>query len=424
MLTALRTAWPLFLGMLLLMIGNGLQGTLLGVRGAIEGFSAATMSYVMSAYFVGFLIGSRLTPRLIRRVGHVRVFAALASLISAAFILYAALPHPVSWALMRLLVGVCFAGVYVVAESWLNATATNETRGQTLSLYLIVQMGGVVAAQGLLNVADPGGYALFVMMSVLVSVSFAPILLAVTPAPYFETTKPMSLGALFQASPLGMVGMFLLGGVFSAMFGMAPVFATESGLTAAQTSLFVALIYAGGMILQYPVGWMSDRMDRRWLILVSTGVGAGVVVLGLPFLSSFFLVCILAFVTGGVANPLYSLLIAHTNDFLENEDMAAASGGLVFVTGLGAIAGPLVIGWLMGVFGAWTFFGFIAALFALITAYALYRMTQRAAPSVEETSAYAVVAPQASPVAVEVAQEVAIEMAEEAEEDTSDPEPA
>ncbi len=424
MLTALRTAWPLFLGMLLLMIGNGLQGTLLGVRGAIEGFSATTMSYVMSAYFVGFLIGSRLTPRLIRRVGHVRVFAALASLISAAFILYAALPHPVSWALMRLLVGVCFAGVYVVAESWLNATATNETRGQTLSLYLIVQMGGIVAAQGLLNVADPGGYTLFVIMSVLVSVSFAPILLAVTPAPYFETTKPMSLGALFQASPLGMVGMFLLGGIFSAMFGMAPVFATETGLTAAQTSLFVALIYAGGMILQYPIGWMSDRMDRRWLILGSTGVGAGVVLLGLPFLESFVLVCILAFIAGGVANPLYSLLIAHTNDFLEYEDMAAASGGLVFVTGLGAITGPLVIGWLMGAFGAWTFFGFIAALFALITAYALYRMTQRAAPSVEETSAYAVLTPQSSPVAVEVAQEVAIEMAEEADDAGEAPQPA
>ena len=257
------------------MIGNGLQGTLLGVRGAIEGFSASTMAYVMSAYFGGFLAGSRVTPWLIRRVGHVRVFAALASLISAAFILYAALPHPVSWGLMRFLVGVCFAGVYVVSESWLNATTTNANRGQALSLYLIVQMGGIIMAQGLLNVADPGGYVLFVIMSVLVSISFAPILLSATPAPYFETTKPMTLRVLFQSSPLGMIGTFLLGGVFSAMFGMSAVFATEVGMTAAETSIFVAVMYAGGMLLQYPIGWLSDRMDRRILIFGTTGAAAG-----------------------------------------------------------------------------------------------------------------------------------------------------
>ncbi|MEO0911758.1 MAG: MFS transporter, partial [Pseudomonadota bacterium] len=169
MLYILRNSWALLLGVLLLMIGNGLQGTVLGLRGAIEGFSAATMSYVMSAYFVGFLLGSRLTPHLIRRVGHVRVFAALGSLISAAFILYAAFPHPIMWAAMRLLVGLCFSGVYVVAESWLNDSASNETRGQSLSLYLIVQMLGIISAQGVVNFADAGGYMLFVIMSVLVS---------------------------------------------------------------------------------------------------------------------------------------------------------------------------------------------------------------------------------------------------------------
>lgn len=417
MLTVMRSAWPLFLGLLLLMIGNGLQGTLLGLRGAIEGFSAGTMSFVMSAYFLGFLVGSRVTPGLIRRVGHVRVFAALASLISAAFILYAAIPNPVSWALMRLVVGLCFSGVYVVSESWLNATTTNANRGQALSLYLIVQMVGIIAAQGLLNVADPGGYELFVIMSVLVSVSFAPILLAATPAPYFETTKPMSLRELFRVSPLGMVGTFLLGGVFSAMFGMASVYATEVGLTAARTSIFVGIIYTGGMILQYPIGWLSDRVDRRRLILGTTCAGTVLILIGLPFLSNFVVLCVVAFVMGGVANPLYSLLIAYTNDFLEYEDMAAASGGLIFANGTGAILGPILIGWLMGRYGAWTFFFFIAVLFALITLYALYRMTQRAAPSVDETYAYTTVLPQSSPVAVELAQEVAIEMAQEDSQD-------
>lgn len=420
MLAVLTNAWALLFGLLLLMIGNGLQGTLLGVRGSLEGFSAGTMSLVMSAYFLGMLIGSRVSGHLIRRVGHVRVFAALASLISAGFILYAAIPHPISWGIMRLMVGFCFAGVYIVSESWLNESATNETRGQALSMYVMVQMVGVISAQLLLNVADPTGYTLFVVISVLVSVSVAPILLSATPAPVFEAAKPMSLKQLYEASPLGMVGMFALGGVLSAIFGMSAIFATEAGFSAAETSIFVALIYAGGLILQYPIGWLSDRMDRRVLIAGSTALGAAVVFASIPMLDSFTVVCIAGFMVGGVANPLYALLIAYTNDFLEHEDMAAASGGLMFANGLGAISGPLLIGVLMDRFGTWTFFGFTGALMAAIAVYAVYRMSRRAAPSSEETSAYVPVLSQASPVAVEIAQEYAVEMALEEEEIEAD----
>ena len=162
------SAWALLLGMMLLMIGNGLQGTLLGVRGEIEGFSTFQMSLVMSAYFVGFLGGSRMAPEMIRRGGHVRVFAALASFISAVLILYPTFADPWAWTVGRVVIGFCFSGVYVTAESWLNNAATNETRGQALSLYMMVQMAGIVAAQGLLVVADPSGYVLFVIPSVLV----------------------------------------------------------------------------------------------------------------------------------------------------------------------------------------------------------------------------------------------------------------
>ena len=183
MMIVLRSSWALLLGMLLLMIGNGLQGTLLGVRGDIEGFDPALLSYVISAYFIGFLGGSRMAPGLIRRVGHVRVFAAMASMISAAFILYAAAPNLIAWAFLRLLVGFCFSCVYVVAESWLNDASDNEHRGQALSLYVIVQMLGIVTAQGILSLGDPGGYGLFVLISVLVSVSFAPCLLYTSPSP-------------------------------------------------------------------------------------------------------------------------------------------------------------------------------------------------------------------------------------------------
>jgi MFS family permease len=412
MTAVLANSWALLLGILLLLMGNGLQGTLLGIRGAIEGFDAATMSWVMSAYYLGFLAGSRFASDLIRRVGHVRVFAALGSLISAAFILYAAAPDPWIWALMRLLVGFCFAGVYVVAESWLNESATNDTRGQALSAYMIVQSVGIISAQGLVNLADPAGWTLFVLMSVLVSVSFTPILLSAATAPAFRTTRPMSLGQLYRISPLGCVGTMLLGGVFSATFGMAAVFGTERGLTVAEISAFVGAIYLGALLLQYPVGWLSDRMDRRRLIVILTCLGAGATLVALTDAGSVALLLGVGLAIGGVSSPLYSLLIAYTNDFLEPDDMAAASGGLLFLHGLGAVIGPPLLGWLMTLFGASAFFLFIAGLFAAIALYGGWRMTRRMAPA-EAAAPWTPVMPTASPVALELAREVAIERAAE-----------
>ena len=415
MLQVLRSSWALLLGMLLLMVGNGLQGTLLGVRGGMEGFSTLTMSIVMSAYFVGFLGGSRLAPAMIRRVGHVRVFAALASFISAVLILYPTVAHPAAWALGRVAIGFCFSGVYVTAESWLNNSASNENRGQALSLYMIVQMSGVLTAQGLLVLGDPSGYVLFVISSVLVSISFAPILLSISPTPAFETTKSMSLRELYHLSPLGFVGMFIMGGVFSAQFAMAAVYGTVAGMSLGQISAFVASIYVGALLLQYPIGWISDRVDRRQLIMVVSITGGIGAVLGFVFESNFSLLLAASFLIGGMTNPLYALLIAYTNDYLEVEDMAAASGGLMFVNGLGAIAGPLCIGWLMGQIGAGGFFLFLAGLMFLLVIYAAYRMTRRAAIPVEETGSYAPITPTASPVAMELAQEVFIEAAQDDE---------
>lgn len=415
MIYIVKNAWALLLGMMLLMAGNGLQGSLLGLRGAIEGFSPTVMSYVMSGYFLGFLGGSYMAPTMIRRVGHVRVFAALGSLISAVFILFAAIPDPIAWTIMRVIIGFCFAGVYVVAESWLNDAASNETRGQALSAYVIVQMIGIVSAQVLLNFADVSGYTLFVVMSVLVSISFMPILLSVTPAPVFHASKRMSLKELYKISPLGCVGIFLLGGVFALLFGMPAVYGTERGMSIPEISIFIGLIYLGGLFWQYPIGWASDRMDRRVLIIGLTGFGAASLFAGLAFTGSPIVLYLMAFVVGGVANPLYSLLIAYTNDYLDPEDMAAASGGLIFINGVGAIGTPLMAGWAMTRFGPDSFFVFLAALLASIAIYAGYRTTKRAPTPIEDTSAYATVLPQASPVAVELAQEVAIEMALEEE---------
>ncbi len=419
MITVLRSSWPLLLGLMLLMVGNGLQGTLLGIRGAIEGFTTFEMSIIMAAYFLGFLGGSRMAPELIRRVGHVRVFAALGSFISAILILYPVMTNPIAWIVLRIAIGFCFSAVYVTAESWLNNAATNENRGKALSFYLMVQMIGIISAQALLAFGDPSGFILFVIPSVLVSISFAPILLSVNPTPAFETTKPMTLRQLFHISPLGCVGIFLLGGVFAAQFGMSAVYGTEAGLSVKQISVFVSSVYIGALLLQYPIGWLSDRMDRRVLICGTALVGGIAGLVGLVFDENFMVLLVVAFLVGGASNPLYSLLLAYTNDFLQREDMASASGGLLFINGVGAVTGPVITGWIMSVIGPSGFWLFVAGLMLTLAAYAAYRMTRRKIKG-QERGAYVGVSPSASAVTLEAATEWAIDAAEE-EHNTEQP---
>ncbi|MBW7056635.1 MFS transporter [Paracoccus bogoriensis] len=402
MISVLRTTWPLLLGILLLMVGNGMQGTLLGIRGDIEGIPTFLMSLVMSAYFGGFLLGSLLVPDLIKHVGHVRVFAALGSLISAALVLFAVEPHWISWAALRFLIGFCFCGVYVTAESWLNAGSTNENRGQSLSAYMIVQLLGIVVAQALLNVGDPAGYLLFIIPSVLVSLAFTPILLSAQPAPQFDTIKRMSFGRLYRASPLGCVGIFLMGGVFAALSGMSSVWGAVIGLSVAEISLFVAAIYAGGLVLQYPIGWISDRYDRRKLVLILSAIGGLCGLLVIAGQPGTVGLVIAGAIMGGVANPIYALLLAYTNDYLDQSDMASASAGLLFIYGIGSMGGPVITGWLMDLVGPDGYWVHMAVLLAALTAYAAWRATQRRALTPEEQGSFAVITPSATPVAVEI----------------------
>ena len=407
-------SWALFLGMFMLMIGNGLQGTLLGLRGDLEGFSTFSLSIVMSAYFVGFLSSSRFTPELIRRVGHIRVFAALGSTISAVLILYPVMVEPWAWTIGRIIIGFCFCGVYVTAESWLNDASSNETRGQALSLYMIVQMAGIVFAQFLLTQGDVSGFALFIVPSVLVSLAFAPILLSVRPTPAFETAKPMTIKQLVSASPLACVGMFMLGGVFAAQFGMSAVYGNRVDLTVGEISLFVSAIYVAALVLQYPIGWLSDRMDRRSLIVWVSVIGGCGSLIAFLLPGNFALILISGALVGGTSNPLYALLIAYTNDYLDREDMAAASGGLLFINGLGAISGPLLVGWVMDTLGANGYWLFTAVLMLAVATFGIYRSTQRSRSDMEtEVVPYAAVSLASTPVVAEVAQEYYIEAEEE-----------
>jgi MFS family permease len=418
MIHVLRSSWALLLGMFLLQIGNGLQSSMMGVRGAIEGFSTFQISLIASCYFLGFLGGSRFAPVFIAKVGHVRVFAALGSMISATLISYPLLADPYAWMILRVILGFSISGVYVSAESWLNDASTNTTRGQALSAYVLVQMVGLVAAQGILSAGDPTGWLLFVIPSILVSISFAPILLSVQPAPAFGATRTMSLGALYRASPFGVVGMALLGCVFAGQYGMTAVYATEMGLSLGQLSAFVSSIFVGGIILQYPIGWLSDRMDRRTLIVVCAGLAGLVSLVGFFFGGNYPVLLSVGVLSGGLAQPLYALLIAYTNDYLSTEDMPAASGGLLFVNGLGAVAGPPAIGLAMGQFGPGAFWLVLATILFATVLYGLWRMTQRTSAYAEEGDydavPYANLMPgAASPVAVAAAQELYVEAAEE-----------
>ncbi|MDF9303020.1 MFS transporter [Tritonibacter mobilis] len=420
MINMLASVWALLAGVVLIMLGNGMHFTLMGLRGGVEGFSSAELSIVTSGYFLGFLSGARFTPLLIQRVGHVRVFAALGSFISAALIAFTLWVEPWTWTLLRILIGFCMSGIYVVAESWLNNSTSNENRGKMLSAYMLAQTLGIIGAQGLLTLGDAANAALFIGASILVSISFAPILLSIQPAPLVEVTKPGGLKDLFAASPLGTAGIFVLGSIYASQSGMGAVFGSEIGLSANQIALFVAMLFGGALFMQVPIGWLSDRLDRRKVICGTAALGAAAC--GLVWLAQsppawlgvdpLVPIMAAAFLAGGMTTPLYALLLAYTNDNVAAEDMPAISGGLVFTFGLGAIIGPIAVGLAMNATGPFAFWMVLGAAFLMITLYALYRMSQSEATPVSETDAYVNLVPSATIVAVEDATTWAAENAD------------
>ena len=300
--------------------------------------------------------------------------------------------------------------MYITAESWLNDASSNETRGKALSIYLMVQMAGIVFAQWIVSQGDVSGYTLFIVSSVLVSLAFAPVLLSARPMPAFETTKPMKIRELVTTSPLACFSMFMLGGIFAAQFGMSAVYGNRVGLTVGEISFFVSAIYISALVLQYPIGWLSDRFDRRSLIIWVAMLGGAGSLIAFLIPGYFALIVISGAIVGGMSNPLYALIIAYANDYLEKEDMAAASGGLLFINGLGAIAGPLIVGVLMDVIGDNGYWLYTAVLMFAVGAFGLYRSTQRSRATTDtETVPYTPVSAASTPIVAEVAQEAYID---------------
>lgn len=392
MFDAIKSAWALFLGLAFIMLGNGLQGSLVAVRAQFEVFNTSVIGFVMAGYFVGFFLGSILVPRLVGRVGHVRVFGALASLASFGVLVYPIFVDPIAWFLIRVLTGVCYAGLYIICESWLNDRATNETRGQLLSIYMIISLLGMGGGQYLLNLYSPADFQLFTIVSVLISLSVVPVLVSAARVPEFEAPETMGPIRLYKASPLGVVSMFLVGTSAGVVMGMGPSYAYQQGLTIAEVSVFMSAIFIGGFIFTWPIGRLSDIMDRRTVIVITAvaAVAAGVFGASLGN-DNKLLVFIAVGLAGGVTFPIYSLSIAYTNDYLSSKQMVAASSALVMTNGLGAMLGPNIGAGAMELFGPSGFYITIAGIHVAMAAFALWRMTRRAALPAEAQGTFVAV---------------------------------
>ena len=378
-LNPLTTTWPLLLGMAILMLGAGLQGTLLGLRATIEGFPTPVTGLVMSCYYVGYLLGTLIAPRLLRRIGHVRVFAAFAALASVAALVHASWVHPLPWGAMRLVSGLCFAGIYVVAESWLNHRATRTNRGRLLAVYMLVLYVGLGAAQFLLVLASPQTAAPFMMVSALISLAMVPIVASAQQTPEPAVPHPVSYRDLYRNSPLGVVAVAVSGMISSIIFSMGPVYARLNGSGTRGVAAFMAVSILAAVLTQYPVGRLSDRMDRRTVIAsvctLATLAAGGIAALG-PLPRPVFL--LLAALFSGSALTLYSLAVSHVNDKLEPAQMVAASSALLLMNGMAAAAGPALTGSLIAAFGPRAYFATLATLTGALAVFDLWRKSRRA----------------------------------------------
>ncbi len=399
--------WPLFFGMLAILAGVNLQGTLLGVRAEMAGFSTLVFGALSSLYYIGFLAGSVAAPALLQRVGHIRVFAALASGASAVILLHGMFVYPGAWAVARVLAGLAHAGLLVVTESWLNGAASNTSRGRVLGAYMVVCHVGTVGGQLLLGVGDPATLMPFALSSILVSVALVPISLSTRPAPAVEAPERIRLSRLYILSPLGVVGVFIMGMVGAVFSTLGSVYGAQAGASPGQIALFMAAATAGAAVIQYPLGLLSDYMDRRYVIGGAAGAGAAVAlaVWLIPWGEFGWPLYAAAFAMVGLLYPVYALCVAHMNDHLRPEHMLAASASLIFVNGMGACIGPLLAAGAMAAGGPGAFFGVLAVLSGAIALAAVWRLHVREAVAEDDKSAFVALPEAASPMVAQVAQE-------------------
>ncbi len=392
----IRTIAPLLsllLATAILLVGNGMLGTLIPIRAGIDGFSTATIGMIGSIYFAGFLLGCLMTPYVVRRVGHIRSFAILCAIASTAPLIHGLSDHPAIWAIMRGITGICFAGLYMVIESWLNETATNETRGRIFSIYLMINMSAMMLGQVFLNLADPAAFALFALCSILTSLALVPVALTTSVQPQPLQSTRINLPRLYRLSPVGLLGSMVVGLANAPFWTLAPLFAKSKGLDVAGISLFMTMAIIGGAVAQWPIGRLSDRMDRRRIICL-VSIGAGLAELGFVFAGSLGqpqLLLAIAFGYGVFAFTLYSVVVAHMNDHAASESFVSVSGGLLIAYAAGAIVGPFLASLGADHYGLGFIFVFGAATHALFIVFVIYRMMTNPPPAADQRSNFVAV---------------------------------
>mgnify|MGYP002848771825 CR=1 FL=1 len=387
----LKNSWALFTGYFVLIIAHGFQGNLLGVRSVIEEFSFLATGIMMSGYFVGYFAGANTVPKLVGKVGHIRVFAAFASMASLSILIHVVFVNPIVWTAARFITGFSLVGIFIVMESWLNDRANNRTRGQLLSIYMFITLIGISLGTLLLNFSSPEKYEPFILVSLLLSLALIPILLTKRKAPKFKKLGFIDIKGLYKTSPLSAVSMFCTGVIHSALFSLGAVYAALMNFTIFEISLLLFVITVCGGIFQWPIGYYSDKNDRRIVIIFCTlfaaffcflaifSSGASIenmyiaTNLGLEKIMFFIYVGLYA----GMAIPLFTLNLAYVNDYIPKEKFVAAGGGMQIIFGMGAMTGPFLCSLLMNKFGNNGFFVHLLIFHLIIGAFGLYRMTQR-----------------------------------------------
>jgi len=389
-------------GLGVLLVGVGLLGTLLGVRATIASFTNVETGLIMAGYYAGYIAGTLLAPRIIRNVGHIRCFSAFAALAAATSLAFGLVVQPWAWLVLRIVSGACVVGVYMVVESWLNEQSSGPARGRVFAIYMMSTLMALGAGQFLLLAGDSSQLTLFAIAAILISLGVVPIAVTRVTEPRIEILVPVRLAELMRLSPLGTIGAFGAGMVNGAFWGMAPVFGQRLALEEGQIALLMSATILGGAVLQWPIGHLSDLIDRRTVLVLTsfatTAVAAAaafIVIEGKPGLGMS------AFVYGGLMFSLYGISVAHTNDQLAHGQVLGATRGLLLVYGLGALLGPLLGGFAMQAVGPVGLPAMSAATAALLGLFGLYRMTRRAAPPVDEQSNFVPLV-RTSPVALEM----------------------
>lgn len=370
----------LLLSTFFLMAGAGLQGILLPVRGSIEGWSSYEIGLLGTGYAVAFTLGCVIAPRVVRSAGHVRTFCSLAALLAIAVLLHALAVHPITWILIRGITGFALAGSYMVIESWLNERVTNESRGAIFSLYMVISMAAMMGGQYLMPLSRPELPVPFMLCAILFALAVIPTALSRAESPKPLTQVKLDLPAIYRNSPAAVIGVFLAGVLAGAWTNMAPVFGQQVGLSTTGIATLLVSTMAGGLVFQVPLGRVSDRVDRRAVMVLAglIGVGAALVATML-WGGGTLMLFVIAFVLGGVIYPAYSLAVSHANDFADAADFVKVSGGLLILYGFGTMGGPLLAAWLMETYGPTGIFIATGAAHAAFAAYSGFRMMRRQA---------------------------------------------